>query len=167
MSFNLKVDKSGWDKLKKEFELLALNEIQLGWFPENVYGPDNSNLPMAEVAKDNELGHVNGPTSLFPGAVTPPRPFMRVGLTGALISGANKQQFAAMIKAVSEGQSSLAAMKQSLPFFEQTLRKVMMDWDTPRNSDVTEALKGFNDPLRKTGELIANVTAKVAKKGSD
>lgn len=165
MSFNLKVDKSGWEKLKKELELLAQNEIHLGWFSGQIHS--GSNVPMAEIAKDLEEGHVNGPTAMFPGAVTPPRPYMRVGLSAALTAGANKQQFLAMIQAVSEGKSSLAAMEQTLPYFEHTLKKVMLDWDTPRNSPATIALKGFDDPLYNSGELIANATAKIAKKGSD
>jgi hypothetical protein len=165
MSFNLKVDKSGWEKLIKDFELLAQNEIQLGWFSGQIHS--GSNVPMAEIAKDVEQGHVNGPSSMFPGAVTPPRPFMRVGLMGALNSGANKQQFQAMIKSLSEGGNVLTAMQNSLPAFEQTLKKIMLEWDAPRNAPATIAIKGFDRPLYHSGELIEGVTAKVAKKGSD
>lgn len=167
MSFKLKVDKSGWEKLKKNLKELADNEIQTGWFPEQRYGPENDNLPMATVARLDEEGHINGPTALFPGAITPPRPFMRVGFRDALKLGENKQQFKYMIEAVMSGQSTLIVMQKSLPVFEQTLRKVMLDWNTPPNAPVTVEMKGFNDPLRNTGELIANVTAKVAKKGTE
>ena len=167
MSFKLKVDKSGWDKLKKDLIKLDQNEIQLGWFPENQYGPENSNLPMATVAQMNEEGHRNNADAAFPNAITPPRPFMRVGLKDALKGGPNKLQFKYMIEAVLAGQSSLSVMQKSLPIFEQTLRQVMLDWDTPRNSPVTVELKGFDDPLRNSGELIANVTAKVEKKGAN
>ena len=166
MAFKLKVDKSGWEKLKKDLKELDQNEVQVGWFPGQNYGPENSNLPMAYVAKLDEEGHINGADAAFPGAITPPRPFMRVGLRDALKSGSNKLQFKYMIEAVLAGQSTLSVLQKSTSIFEQTLRQVMLDWDSPRNSDKTEELKGFNDPLRNTGELIANVTAKVEKKGS-
>lgn len=167
MSFKLKVDKSGWEKIKKSIVELDQNQINLGWFDNNRYGSDNSNLPMAYVASLVEGGHINGPDAVFPGAITPPRPFMRVGLKDALNTGSNKLQFKYMIEAVLAGQSTLSVMQKSLPVFEQTLRQVMLDWDTPANSPTTIKLKGFDDPLRNSGELIASVTAKVEKKGSD
>lgn len=167
MTFKLKVDKSGWEKVKKNLQQAATNEVQLGWFPESVYGPENSNLPMATVAQLNEEGHINGSDSLVPGAITPPRPFMRVGLKGALVAGANKDDFRDMIEALLTGKSVLAAMQKSTGNFERTLRKVMLDWDTPRNAPLTVEMKGFDDPLVETSQLIANVTAKVEKKGSD
>lgn len=167
MSFKLKVDKSGWEKLKKNLKELDQNQVNLGWFEGQKYGPENANLPMAYVASLNETGHINGADAAFPGAITPPRPFMRVGLRDALKSGSNKLQFKYMIEAVLAGQTTLSVLQKSTSIFEQTLRQVMLNWDTPPNASMTVALKGFNDPLRNTGELIANVTAKVEKKGSE
>ncbi len=165
MSFKLKVDKSGWDKLKKELLKADTYEVQLGWHPENQYGPDNDNLKMAQVAQWNNEGHINGSNSLVPGAITPPRPFMTVGLPGAFKAGANKDDFKDMVVAVLKGQSVLTAMQKTTNNFERTLRKVMLDWDTPPNAPLTVELKGFDDPLVNSSELIANVTAKVEKKG--
>lgn len=167
MTFKLKIDKSGWEKVKKNLQQAAINEVQLGWFPENQYGPDNDNLPMAYIAKITEEGHINGADSAFPGSITPPRPFMRVGLAGALKAGANKDDFKDMVEAVLTGKSVLTVMQKTTNNFERTLRKVMLDWDTPMNSPKTEELKGFNNPLVETSQLIANVTAKVEKKGSN
>lgn len=167
MSFKLKVDKSGWDKIKKNLRQVEIYNVNVGWFEENVYGPDNSNLPMAYVARLNEEGHVNGFDSLVPGAITPARPFMRVGLMGALKAGANKDDFKDMVQAVLTGKSVLVAMQKTTNNFERTLRKVMLDWDTPRNAPLTIEMKGFDNPLVESSELIANVTAKVQKKGSD
>lgn len=167
MSFKLKVDKSAWEKIKKNLIQAEANEIQLGWFEGQNYGPDNSNLPMAYVARLNEEGHVNGFDSLVPGAITPPRPFMRVGLKGAFKAGANKDDFKDMVEAVLDGKSILTVMQKSTTNFERTLRKVMLDWDTPPNAPLTIKMKGFDDPLVNSSELIANVTAKVEKKGSN
>ena len=165
MSFKLKVDKSGWEKLKKELLKAEAHEVQLGWFEENQYGPDNDNLKMAQVAQWQNEGHINGANSLVPGAITPPRPFMTVGLPGAFKAGANKDDFKDMVVAVLKGQSVLTAMQKTTNNFERTLRKVMLDWDTPANAPLTVELKGFDDPLVDSSELIANVTAKVEKKG--
>ncbi|WP_443699027.1 hypothetical protein [Pseudomonas sp.] len=150
-----------WDKLKANFNKSQEKEIQLGWFPENKYGADKGNVQMAQVAHLNEEGHTNGSDSMFPGAYTPPRPFMRIGLKEALVSGSNTVQFDAMIKAVVSGQSVLKSLQQAVIPLEHTLRKVMEDWDTPGNAPATIALKGFDNPLHNSGELIANVTAKV------
>lgn len=165
MSFKLKVDKSGWEKLKKELLKAEAHEVQLGWFEENQYGPDNDNLQMAQVAQWNNEGHINGANSLVPGAITPPRPFMTVGLPGAFKAGANKDDFKDMVVAVLKGESVLTAMQKTTNNFERTLRKVMLDWDTPPNAPLTVELKGFDDPLVNSSELIANITAKVEKKG--
>jgi hypothetical protein len=158
--FKLKIDKSGWEKLKKNLLKADTHEIQLGWFEENKYGPSNDNLQMAQVAQWNNEGHVNDN-----GTITPPRPFMTVGLAGAIKVGANKDNFEDMIRAVVKGQSVLQAMTKATTSFEHTLRKVMLDWDTPPNAPLTIELKGFDDPLVNSSELIANVTAKVEKKG--
>jgi hypothetical protein len=167
MSFKLKVDRSGWEKLKKNLKEAEIYNVNLGWFPENVYGPDNDNLQMSQVAQWNNEGHINGANSLVPGAITPPRPFMSVGLPGAFKAGANKGDFEDMVQAVLTGKSVLTAMQKSTTNFERTLRKVMLDWDTPRNAPLTVEMKGFDNPLVDSSELIANVTAKVEKKGSN
>lgn len=167
MSFKLKVDKSGWEKLKKSLQQAEIYNVNLGWFEGQNYGSDNDNLPYAQVAQWNNEGHTNDSSAAFPGTETPPRPFMTVGLPGAFKAGANKDDFKDMVQAVLTGKSVLVAMQKSTTNFERTLRKVMLDWDTPRNSPITEALKGFNNPLVDSSELIANVTAKVEKKGSN
>jgi len=167
MTFRLKKDTKVWDKLKRDMSPKNGLEIQLGWFPEHRYGPDNSNQPMAYIAMLNELGHINGADALIPGATTPPRPFMRVGLYQAMKTSPTKAEFEKMIKRVISGKSVMTALTQSSNFFENLLKRVMRDWDTPPNAALTIEMKGFNDPLRNTGELIDNVTAKVVKKGSN
>lgn len=149
-----------WDKIRKQL-LKDIPSIKTGWFQGQNYGSDNDNLPYAQVAFLNEEGHINGAGSAFPGSITPPRPFMRVGLAVAIKAGANKDDFKDMIEAVASGKSILIAMQKTTNNFERTLRKVMLDWDTPMNSPKTEELKGFNNPLVETSELIANVTSKV------
>ena len=158
MSMKITVDKKVWLNLKKEFVKAELYEQQLGWQPEARYGPSNDNLQMAQVAKwqDDGVASKN----------IPPRPFMRVGLRDALKSGKADDSFKRIIMAVTSGKGVFKALYQEGDSFRQILRQVMLDWDTPPNADRTVDLKGFNDPLIDTSQLISNVTATVAKKGT-
>ena len=160
------VDKSVWEKMKKNMLAASNIEGRLGWFPEDVYGADNNNLPMAYIAMLNEEGHINGSDSLVPGAITPPRPFMRVNLRAALKSGSNDKEFRAMVQAVVDGKSIMKPLQAAGNEFQNTLRKVMLDFSNPPNAPLTVEMKGFDDPLRDTSQLIANVNYKVAKRNS-
>lgn len=158
------VDKTKWNLLKKQLLKAEQLEGKLGWFAEDRYGANNDNLPMAQVAAWNDQGHNNGEGSLIPGAETPPRPFMRIGLPRALESGVNDKEFRAIVQAVLDGKSTLLPLQQASNDFRDTLRTVMLNWSTPPNAPITVELKGFNDPLVNTGELIANVNYKVGKR---
>lgn len=161
------VDKSAWNKLKKNFLQADSFEARVGWFPEDRYGSENDNLQMAQVAKWNEEGHNNGAGSLVPDAETPPRPFMRVSFRNALKAGSNDREFRQIVQAVVEGKSVMQPLKSSGRAFENTLRKVMIDFDNPGNAALTIEMKGFDDPLINSSQLVANVNSKVAKKGAD
>lgn len=144
-----------WDKIKANL-LKNIPSIETGWFEGQNYGSDNDNIPYATIAQWNNEGHRNDN-----GTVTPPRPFMTMGLAGAMAAGANRDDFKDMIKAVASGKSVLTVLNKAGTNFERTLRKVMLDWDTPRNAPLTIELKGFDDPLVETSELIANVNSRV------
>lgn len=160
MAIKLTKDTKVWDAVKKNL-MKTIPEIQTGWFAENVYGSDNDNLQMAQVAQWNNEGHVNGASAARPGSITPPRPFMTVGLKAALKAGANKDDFKDMIEAVASGKEVMTVLNKAGTNFERTLRKVMIDWDTPRNAPLTIELKGFDDPLVDSSELIANINSKI------
>ena len=86
---------------------------------------------------------------------------MSMGLARALNVGANRDDFKDMIQAVVSGRSVMTVLNKAGTNFERTLRKVMLDWETPRNAPLTIKLKGFDDPLVETSELIANVNSRV------
>ena len=155
-----------WEKMKNNFKQAEQYEGRLGWFPEDRYGSDNGNLPMAYIAYLNEVVHKNGADAVIPGAETPPRPFMRVNLKNALKAGANDKEFRKMVEAVVEGKSILQPLKASSAAFKDTLRQVMIDFKDPRNSDRTIELKGEDNPLIDSSQLVANVNYKVAKRNS-
>lgn len=151
------VDKSGWEKMKKQLMLLDKAELRVGWFDTH-YGPDNDNLPHAFVASLNEFGHTNGAGSLFPGSLTPPRPFMRVGFRDYMKSDKSIPNFQKIITSVLNGQTALKSYGSVGPVFARALRGVMEQWDSPPNARITQEIKGFNNPLVKTHELIDNVS---------
>lgn len=158
MSMKVTVDKRVWLDLKKSFAKAEMFENQLGWFEDNRYGSDNENLPMAQVAQWIEEG--------VRSKNIPERPFMRVGLDDRLKGGENKESFKRIITAVANGQDVFKALHREGDSFRQTLRQVMMDWDTPPNSPTTIELKGFDDPLIESSELISNISSKTVKKGA-
>lgn len=159
---NYTVDKSGWDKLKKQLLTLNDTELHIGWFNTS-YGPDNDSLPHALVASLNEYGHVNGAGAAFPGTITPPRPFMRVGFRDYMKTDKATTNFKALINSVMNGSTALKAYNMLGPAFVKALQTTMDAWDTPPNSRITVQLKGFNDPLNRTHELIDSVSFEVEK----
>lgn len=156
----IKKNTAVWDRLKADL-LKNIPPINVGWFAGQNYGSENDNLPYAQVAHWNNEGHINDASAERPGSITPPRPFMTVGLKAALKAGANKDDFKDMIQAVASGKEVMTVLNKAGTNFEKTLRKVMLDWDTPRNAPLTIQLKGFDDPLVETSELIANVSSRV------
>lgn len=158
MSMKLTVDKKVWNNLKKSFAKAEMLEDQVGWQADAVYGSDNENLPMAQVANWIEEGVAS--------KNIPPRPYMRVGFKSALSKGANDASFKRIVTSVANGQDVFKALHKEGDSFRQTLRQVMIDWDTPRNAPTTVELKGFDDPLIETSELISNITSKTTKRGT-
>ena len=160
-------DDKVWQKLKKNFIQAEQHEGRLGWFPEDRYGSDNGNLPMAYIAMLNEVGHKNGADAVIPGAETPPRPFMRVNLRDDLKRGVNDKEFRKIVEAVAKGESILTPLKIAGTEFQKTLRQVMIDFDDPGNAALTIELKGEDNPLIDSSQLVANVNYKVGKRGVD
>lgn len=153
MAVRIKSDLSVWRKLKRNFDKANSVEGKLGWFGEDRYGSNRDNEQMAQIAKWNEEGTENIPS----------RPFMRVGLLEAFKLGYNKDSFQAMATAVANGESPLRILRVSAEPFKDSLRKVMQAWSDPGNAQLTIQLKGFDNPLIETSELMSNVNYKVGE----
>lgn len=150
-----------WESLKKKFRQAQQIEGKLGFFSDAVYGPENDNLPVAQVAKWVEEGHVAGGWANAP---TPPRPVFRVGLAEAFKLGWNKKDFQAMVTAVATGKTPLIAMQASDDSFKRSLQNVITAWFDPPNSPATIEMKGFDNPWIETGTLRESVDFKVGRK---
>ena len=143
------VDKSVWNKLKKGFVAAQKQDVKVGWINSS-YGSDNDNLHHAQVAQWIEEGVAS--------QNIPPRPYMRVGLPVALRYRADKGAFDDLVRAVASGKQILTPLKIVGASVANTLEGVMEGWTTPMNAPLTIELKGFNDPLVETHELIDNIT---------
>jgi hypothetical protein len=155
MSVKITVDKTGWDKLKKNLLQANKESLKLGFFEDSIYGPENDNLNVAQVAQFMEEGD---PVKY------PPRPFIRIGFLPRLKTPEYIPIFQQAIKSVLDGQSSFKQAYTRLgPTLVKGLQNEIIGWDTPPNSPQTIEAKGFNDPLINTGKLLESVDFKIEK----
>jgi hypothetical protein len=160
MSFKLKVDKSGWEKMKKELLKGSSLEVQVGIVEPVTYGPDNDNLPVATVWSWQEEG--------LPVQNIPTRPAIRVGFMAPIKRGSYDKMFAESMQRIAEGKSTFKQEYTKIGTKAKAdLKKAVADWDTPPNAPFTVAEKGFNNPLIDSGLLYESIDFKVDKKGSD
>ena len=151
------VDKSVWEKMKSNLRTGDNLEIRLGIFPESVYGPENDNLPVAQVFKWNEEGT----------ETAPPRPAFRVGFLAPVRKGIYDSYFKESLKDILEGRTTFSKEYKSLgTMMEKDLKEVIEDWSTPPNAPLTVELKGFNNPLIETEKMLNSVESRVVKRNS-
>ena len=158
MSFKLKVDKSGWAKLKKELLKGSNQEIQVGIVEPTYYGPDNDNLSVAQVWQWQEEG--------LPAQNIPTRPAIRVGFMAPIKKGSYDKMFAESMQRIASGNSTFKQEYTRIGVQAKSdLKQAVADWDTPRNAPLTVELKGFDNPLIDSGLLYESIDFKVDKKG--
>jgi len=160
MAFKLKVDKSAWDKMKKELLKANQMELQVGIVEPTNYGSDNDNLSVAQVWQWQEEG--------LPAQNIPPRPAIRVGFVAPIKSGSYNEMFVESMQRIAEGKSTFKQEYTRIGTKARIdLKKAVADWDTPPNAPYTVAEKGFNDPLIASGKLYDEIDFKVNQRGSD
>lgn len=154
MAFTLKVDTSVWDRIKRNILVGNNLEVSTGFFEDAIYGEENNNAQVAQIARDNDQGTVKNP----------PRPFMNVGF-GIKVQENLPKLFLGNMKRIVEGKSTFTKEYKILSTILTTgLKQTIVDWSTPPNSPRTIADKGFNDPLVKTGKMLESVESKVEAK---
>lgn len=160
MSIGIEVSSNtkGWLDLKAQLVMLETLGIDIGWFNSR-YGPDNDNLQHAQVAAWQETGRRKTTNS----GEIPPRPYFRVGMKDFLSSSKGVDSFKLVIQKVLAGEAVMQAYTEVSPIFVQALKRIMDEWQTPPNARLTRELKGFNNPLVETHELIDKATFKVRK----
>lgn len=160
MSFKLKVDKSGWEKMKKELLKGSQLEVQVGIVEPTYYGSDNDNLSVAQVWQWQEEG--------VPAQNIPTRPAIRVGFMAPIKKGLYDSYFVESIQRIAEGKSTFKQEYTRIGAMARAdLKEAVEMWDSPRNSPYTVDLKGFDNPLIDSGLLYESIDFKVDKKGAN
>ena len=158
-------DTSKWQQMKRNLQKGQNLAVKVGWFDGKKHTSERSqNITLAQIAKWLEEGHMNG--GLYPNTWTPPRPFIRIGLMSALKeSHWLQKQISFYLPQIIDGRMTWTQFYQKLgPSLQKLLQEVMNAWDTPTNSPLTVALKGFNNPLIESGYLRDNVEWRLGKK---
>lgn len=153
MSFSLKVEKRKLDALIKRVSQFDGTEVEVGFFEEDKYGPENGNLQVATVAYYNEFGTTLNPT----------RPFMQEMFGDAM----NQLHMAWEVKRIflsllSNGRA-VHRLTQELGQMLVQMMQVSIDDYPGSNSASTILRKGFNDPLFHTGKMLESVKFVVNK----
>lgn len=160
MKITITKDNKVWKNIQKDLFKGINEQVNIGFFPDSKYGPENDNLPVATVAAWQEEG--------VPPQNIPPRPFMRVGFGAPLRRGRYDKQFKAAIANILEGRSTFTQEYKKLgSVFVEDMKDAITKWDSPPNAPLTVAEKGFNDPLIDSGTMRDSVDFKVEKKGSE
>jgi len=148
-------DTSAWEKMKKNLLQGRSKVIDLGFFPESVYGPENDNLPVATVAMYNEEGTPDNPM----------RPFMRYFIEALKKDKKFGKEVARLVNQVAIGKLSWNELYAVIGVeLKKDLQKVIIGWETPPNSLKTEEAKGRNDPLVWTGKVRDSVEWRLGTK---
>lgn len=142
--------------LLKGLDKLHGMEVDVGFFEEDRYGPENNNLPVATVAAYNEFGT----------RFNPQRPFM----TDTFADRRNQLFMARGMKAVFEGalKGNTAARTRLLKNLGEVgaeLMRVSIQQyaDMGGNSPATIERKGRDTPLIDTGKMIESVKFQISQ----
>lgn len=149
-------DTSSWEQIKKNLMKGRDMNLDLGFFAGSNYGPENDNLPVAQVAQYNEEGTPDNPM----------RPFMRYFINALKKDKKFGKDVALLVFKVAIGEMTWEQVYAVIGVkLSQDLKKVISDWETPPNSLKTQEEKGRNDPLVWTGKMRDSVEWRLGKRG--
>lgn len=154
MGFTFKVETRKLPALRKRLAQLDGTEIDIGFFEEDRYGPENGNLPVAQVAYYNEFGTVHNPT----------RPFMEETFSDAI----TEKYVGKMMKSIFENAltSGRAVSRLLVELGDNVaeLMKIQILNYPGSNSPATIARKeGRNTPLRDTEFMMNSVKFEIRR----
>ena len=156
--------KKNWEAVKKNLVSAQNKSTDVGWWDGFHINGRSDGIPLAQIAQWVEEGHISG--GAFAGTVTPPRPFMTIALEAAL------RQNGWLEKKVKANATLVFAKKLTWDGFFKKLgpdlvilvQRVMEEFSNPSNSEVTIALKGFDNPTIETGHLLSKVDWRIAER---
>ncbi|KEH08726.1 hypothetical protein QE321_gp160 [Pseudomonas phage SPA01] len=153
-SFSFKTDRRRLTSLIKRVEALDGTTVEVGFFPEDRYGSENGNLPVAQVAAYNEFGTTRNPT----------RPFM----APTFEEFTSQFHYARLMKSTFEnvlrdGRQTNTLLKKLGKMVAEQMQ-VNIDDYPGSNSPAWAAYKGFNDPLFHTGKMLESVKFQIHRR---
>lgn len=159
----LRVDNREWKKMRKRLRQGNADVVaNVGFFPESRYGPENDNLPVAQVAQWSEEGTRGGQNN---GSGIPARPFMRYTIQSLRKDKEVSKILTREFNLFLEGRSTRTQMARSLgEHAKREMKANMVKWSAPENSPFTVQQKGFNNPLIETGQMYDSVDVKMGKR---
>lgn len=136
-----------WNQMKKNLRK-GKSQINLGWFEGQNYGPENGNLPMAQVAQWVEEGQA--------WQNQPPRPAIRTMFIPTIAEADEFVKAAIpMIDMVAQGKLTWKKLHEKLaPKMLHLFKYTLNSYNIIPNKPATVKMKGFNDPWVETGTLI-------------
>lgn len=151
MSFSLKIDLRGVKVLQKRLEQLQKAEVEVGFFPEDQYGPENDNLHVAAVAWMQEKGAEDYPS----------RPFftntVRDKMTQFHVS---RYLTKAAAMAIKPRGNFIKLLLDAGEMLKDSVEVSIEDYPGS-NSLSWAAFKGKNDPLSYTDKMLNSVKVKI------
>lgn len=156
IDFNVKITKNTktWDMVVKNLAKSNSYSSQIGFWG-NSY-PDGT--PVAQVAAWNEEGHMAGRSFV------PPRPFIRVMTFDKHLKHDVIDRYVFYINRVALGLITWKQLHEQMGReIRDKMKQAIIEFDSPRNSPYTIALKGFDDPLIETRLMLNSVKSRVVR----
>lgn len=154
MGFSLKVETKRLDSLIRRTKEIDNTEVEVGFWDDH-YGPENDNLPVAQVAAYNNFGTSFNPT----------RPFMDDTFEDIMyqtyMARGVKQVFLSVITNGRSTQRLLRNLGETIKELMQlTIQQYAADGG---NSQKTIEKKGRDSPLIDTGKMLESVRFRIHK----
>ena len=154
MGFTFKVETRKLPALRKRLEQLDGMEVEVGFFEEDRYGPENENLPVAQVAFYNEFGTVHNPT----------RPFMAETFEDGLVQTYMRKSIKGIFENVLLNGRAVQRLLRELGdgIAEQMMVRIL-NYPGSNSRETIERKEGRNTPLRDTEFMMNSVKFHIHK----
>jgi len=154
MGFTFKVETRKLPALRKRLEQLNGMEVEVGFFEEDRYGPENGNLPVAQVAFYNEFGTIHNPT----------RPFMAETFEDDLVQTYMKKSIKNIFEDVlRNGRAVQRLLRELGDGVAEAMMVRILNYPGSNSPATIERKGGRNTPLRDTEFMMNSVKFHIHK----
>lgn len=136
--------------LLKRLDKLNGTEVEVGFFEEDRYGPENHNLPVATVAAYNEFGTVHNPQ----------RPFMSDTFSDGMSQNVMAKRMGDVFESVLKGSNATQRLLNILGKITGELMQISIQQYAAMGGNSVETIKrkgGRDTPLIDTGKMLESV----------